>query len=122
MPYKMKRTDGDFSVINAQTGDVKAKLTTKAKAKRQIRLLESIEKPTKNVSPIDYQEERPKVMGGAAIGPGANPINIRMSHNVVSTTGGMGMLPKGTSLTPSIMHPRYPYLPSMDQSYSWKTL
>jgi hypothetical protein len=128
MPYALKANNGSFAVINSQTGDVKAKRTTKARGKKQIKLLEAVDhgwKPTGKGAPVSYQEMIPKPMGmGAAIGPGANPIDIRMDHNVVSTTGGRGMLPVGTKtsfhVSQDILHPKYPYLPSMDQSYAQK--
>lgn len=40
MPYRIvKHAHGDYSVINALTGAVKAKHTSKAKAEAQVRLL-----------------------------------------------------------------------------------
>jgi hypothetical protein len=45
MPYKIvKHAHGDYSVINASSGKVKAKHTSKAKAEAQVRLLHSKEK------------------------------------------------------------------------------
>lgn len=46
MPYKILKNRGKktYRVINSKTGKVHSKHTTKAKAKRQIRLLYSKEK------------------------------------------------------------------------------
>jgi len=46
MPYQIKklRNSTDVKVINTETKDVKAKRTTKTKAKKQINLLQHIEK------------------------------------------------------------------------------
>jgi len=46
MPYKIKKLPNtpDVQVINTDTKDVKAKQTTKTKAKKQINLLQHIEK------------------------------------------------------------------------------
>lgn len=49
MPYKINQVMGGFEVVNAQTGEIHAKHTTKAKAQRQVRLLNATEhgfKPT----------------------------------------------------------------------------
>jgi hypothetical protein len=43
MPYTMKRVKGGWRVINTASGKIKAKRTTKAKAKAQLRLLRGIE-------------------------------------------------------------------------------
>lgn len=43
MPYKAEERDGAWCVVNTDTGDVKAKHTTKEDADRQVRLLESLE-------------------------------------------------------------------------------
>ena len=45
MPYKIvKHARGDYSVVNAATGKVHAKHTSKAKAEAQVRLLHSVER------------------------------------------------------------------------------
>jgi hypothetical protein len=45
MPYAIKEVEGNrFKVINKASGAVKAKKTTKAKAVRQVRLLDAIER------------------------------------------------------------------------------
>ena len=44
MPYQIKKNkDGSFRVINIDKKEIKAKRTTKAKAEKQIRLLEYID-------------------------------------------------------------------------------
>lgn len=43
MPYKIRENDGHYEVINEDTGEVKARHTTKEDAERQVRLLEAIE-------------------------------------------------------------------------------
>jgi hypothetical protein len=49
MPYKLiKHTDGSYAVKNVQTGTMAAKHTTLEKGKAQIRLLELIDKRSKN--------------------------------------------------------------------------
>ena len=53
MPYDIKPTDGKYSVVNRESGSVKSKGTTKAKAVRQERLLRAVEhgfKPTGQVA------------------------------------------------------------------------
>jgi hypothetical protein len=48
MPFVLLRnSDGSFKVKNKDTGSVKAKKTTKAKAEAQIRLLELIRRKEK---------------------------------------------------------------------------
>ena len=48
MPYRIeKHAHGDYSVVNAKTGAVKAKHTTKAKAEAQVRLLHMKERMKK---------------------------------------------------------------------------
>ena len=44
MPYQIRRRGMHYEVINAITGKVHAKHTTKAKAEAQVRLLRSKEK------------------------------------------------------------------------------
>lgn len=39
MPYQSKKLNGKYSVVNTDTGAVKAKSTTKTKAESQLRLL-----------------------------------------------------------------------------------
>ncbi len=43
MPYEIKKKGTRYQVKNSDTNDVKAKATTKAKAKAQVRLLISKE-------------------------------------------------------------------------------
>lgn len=44
MPYrKEKNPDGSWRVVNADTGDVKAKSTTEEEADKQIRLLHGVD-------------------------------------------------------------------------------
>lgn len=44
MPYRIRKNDdGSFAVLNAATGDVKAKHTTYKNAKAQVRLLKAEE-------------------------------------------------------------------------------
>ena len=40
MPYAVKRVGSAWQVVNADTGEIHAKHTTKAKAEAQVRLLE----------------------------------------------------------------------------------
>jgi len=47
MPYEIKKKGTKYQVKNKQTGEVKAKGTTKAKAEAQVRLLDSREKTSK---------------------------------------------------------------------------
>lgn len=48
MPYRIiKHAHGDYSVINALSGAVKAKHTTKANAEAQVRLLHAKERRRK---------------------------------------------------------------------------
>jgi len=42
MPYKVNQVMGGFEVVNTETGAVHAKHTTKAKADRQVRLLNAV--------------------------------------------------------------------------------
>lgn len=53
MPYEVRPAgDGDgFEVVNTETGDVKAKHSTKEEADRQVRLLEGIEHGMKPKEP-----------------------------------------------------------------------
>ena len=44
MPYTIRKVKGGYRVVNARTGRVKARRTTKAKAKAQVRLLRSRER------------------------------------------------------------------------------
>lgn len=46
MPYKAKKLNGEYSVVNTETGKVHAKRTTKTKAEKQLRLLRGVEKGT----------------------------------------------------------------------------
>lgn len=43
MPYKIRKHGKCFSVVNTKTGAVKSKCTSKAKASRQLRLLNAID-------------------------------------------------------------------------------
>lgn len=43
MPYEVRKNGDSYEVINKDTGDVKAKHTTKEDAEKQVRLLEAIE-------------------------------------------------------------------------------
>lgn len=56
MPYAIKEVASErFKVVNKNTGAVKAKSTTKAKAVRQVRLLDALEEgyePSKRVMPM----------------------------------------------------------------------
>jgi len=50
MPYRLKKVSGGVAVVNKDTGQYRAKHTTMAKAKAQMRLLQGIEhgwRPTK---------------------------------------------------------------------------
>jgi len=42
MPYKVNQVMGGFEVVNERTGEVHAKHTTRAKAERQMRLLNAV--------------------------------------------------------------------------------
>ena len=49
MPYSVKETDGDYEVVDDETGKVYSRHTTKEKAEAQRRLLEGVRhgwKPT----------------------------------------------------------------------------
>jgi len=62
MPYEIKPTDGKYSVVNKESGSVKSKGTTKAKAVRQERLLRAVEhgfKPTGQTSAIRDKKNNP---------------------------------------------------------------
>ena len=43
MPYRIVSSDGGSRVVNAETGKVHAKNTTKTKAEAQVRLLRGVE-------------------------------------------------------------------------------
>ena len=43
MPYEVRKNGDSYEVINKDTGDVKAKHTSKEDADKQVRLLEAIE-------------------------------------------------------------------------------
>ena len=43
MPYAIRPVGDGFEVVNAATGKVRAKHTTRAKAERQVRLLNAVE-------------------------------------------------------------------------------
>jgi len=50
MPYAIKSKDGQFQVVNTETGHVKGTFSSRKKAMRQFRLLQGVEhgwKPTK---------------------------------------------------------------------------
>ena len=40
MPFKIKKVEGGYEVLNAETGKIHARHTTLAKAKAQIRIME----------------------------------------------------------------------------------
>ena len=42
MPYKVNQVMGGFEVVNTETGKVHAKHTTKARALKQVRLLNAV--------------------------------------------------------------------------------
>lgn len=44
MPYKVEEKDGDFCVVNTETGEVKAEHEVREDAERQVRLLNELEK------------------------------------------------------------------------------
>ena len=49
LPYSVKKTNGDYQVVDRETGKVYSRHTTKEKAERQRRLLEGVRhgwKPT----------------------------------------------------------------------------
>lgn len=43
MPYEIKENGGKYEVINKDTGDVKAKHSTKEDAEKQVKLLHGLE-------------------------------------------------------------------------------
>lgn len=43
MPYEIRENDGKFEVVNKDSGDVKAKHTSRDKAEAQVKLLHGIE-------------------------------------------------------------------------------
>ena len=54
MPYTIEKYNGDYRVLNSQTGKVHAKHTTKAKAEAQVRLLHSIEDGKDHIKKLQH--------------------------------------------------------------------
>ena len=54
MPAKLKKLNGDYSVVNPETKKVYAKRTTKTKAQKQARLLNALE--ATETKPKSYRE------------------------------------------------------------------
>ena len=42
MPFKIKKVEGGYEVLNAETGKIHARHTTLAKAKAQIRIMDEV--------------------------------------------------------------------------------